>query len=361
MGQHGGTPLNDASSIREDALRRELESVREHLTMVEAERDELARQNSELFILQQVFSAINSTIELDDILSMVMRGIREALGYQRVVLLDVEGAIVTPRMATEPDGRVTQFPRPQMLDLEPSSPLLAVATGEFELFVAQTSLPPLTDGSTFCLVPLVAREAIRGVIFVDGLDKEITDDSVRVLLDFASQAAMAVESARLFQETKRLAMVDHLTGLANARRLHDRMEHALAVAKRHSQPLCFVIMDLDDLKRINDSRGHAAGDAALRTFAETLKATARASDIVARYAGDEFVLVMPQTRAKAGMRAVERVLAALNARGIGASAGLAVYPVNAADEQGLFLAADGALYRAKVGGKNRCAVALPVG
>ncbi len=361
MRQHGGTPLEDAPGIREDALRRQLESALDRLALVEAERDELARQNAELFILQQVFSAINSTLELDDILSMVMRGIREALGYQRVVLLDVEGATVTPRMMTEPDGSVAPLAYALPLDLEPSSPLLAVATGEFELFVAQASLPPLTDGSTFCLVPLVARETIRGVIFVDGLDGEITDDSVRILLDFASQAAMAVESARLFQETKRLAMVDHLTGLANARRLHDQMEHALALAARHGQPFCFVILDLDDLKRINDTQGHAAGDAALRTFAETLKATARSSDVVARYAGDEFVLVMPQTDAQAGRRAVERVLAALNVRGISASAGLAVYPVNAVDEQGLFLAADGALYRAKVGGKNRCAVAASAG
>ena len=361
MGQRGGTLLGDAQGIRQDELRRELESVRERLAQVEAERDELARHNAELFILQQVFSAINSTLELDDILSMVMRGIREALGYRRVVLLDVDGAAVTPRMATEPDGSVAPLACAEPLDLEPSSPLLAVATGEFELFVAETSLPPLTDGSTFCLVPLVARETIRGVIFVDGLDGEITDDSVRMLLDFASQAAMAMESARLFQETKRLAMVDHLTGLANARRLHDQLEHALALVRRHGQPLCFVILDLDDLKRINDTRGHAAGDDALRTFAETLKATARSSDIVARYAGDEFILVMPQTDAHAGVRAVERILAALNARGIGASAGLSAYPADASDEQGLFLAADGALYRAKVEGKNRCAVAMPVG
>ncbi|TAM61452.1 GGDEF domain-containing protein [bacterium] len=358
-----GSALGDAPDTRAsecEALRRELASARECLARAEAERDELARQNSELFILQQVFSAINSTLELDDILSMVMRGIREALGYQRVVLLDVEGGAVTPRMATEPDGSVEPLALAGPLALDAESPLLCVATGKFELYVAHESLPPLTSGSTFCLVPLVARDAIRGVLFVDGRDGEITDDSVRVLLDFASQAAMAIESARLFHETKRLALVDHLTGLANARQLHDQMEHTLALARRHGQPLCFVILDLDDLKLINDSQGHAAGDAALRTFAETLKATARTSDLVARYAGDEFVLVMPQTGAVAGVRAVQRVLEALNARGIRASAGLAVYPSDAQNEQELFVAADKALYQAKVEGKNRCSVAQSI-
>lgn len=352
-------PLSDLPRSRERELERELELVRQRLAGTEAERDELARQNGELFILQQVFSAINSTLELDDILSMVMRGIREALGYARVILFDVEDGSITPRMQTQPDGSVGAFAAGTWVDFGPGSALSAVAMGRAELFVGDGDASPVADdGGAFCIVPLVARETIRGVLFVDTSSRStVSDDSVRVLLDFASQAAMAIETARLFQETKRLAMVDHLTGLANARRLQDQMGHELALAQRHVQPLAFVMLDLDDLKGINDNFGHAAGDAALRKFAETLKSTARASDIVARYAGDEFVVVMPQTDEEAGCAATERLLRALNAHGIRVSAGLAIYPTHATDAQELFIAADKALYQAKVGGKNRFAVA----
>jgi len=333
--------------------------VRRRLAEVEAERDELARQNNELFILQQVFSAINSTLELDDMLSVVMRGIREALGYSRVVLFEVENGVVTPRMSTQPDGSICLDESAVPLDLPAESPLYKVAVGELEIFAGDGSLSPFPGGGTFCLVPLVARDAIRGVLFADGRAR-VDDDAMRLLLDFASQAAIAMETARLFHETKRLAMVDHLTGLANVRRLHDQMEHELALAQRHGQPLSFVIMDLDDLKAINDRGGHAAGDSALRDFADTLKANARLSDIVARYAGDEFVLVMPQTDRNAGSCALERIFKELNSRGIRVSAGLAEYPTHALDAQSLFVAADKALYQAKTHGKNRFAVAEPL-
>ncbi|MDE2572866.1 MAG: GGDEF domain-containing protein [bacterium] len=352
--------MSDSPEFRERALQGELESLRRRLAAVEAERDELARQNNELFIFQQVFSAINSSLDLDDILSMVMRGIREALGYSRLTLFDVVQGAVTPRMITTPDGLVVPAPSSEPLDLPPDSPLAAVAAGRHQLHVGEGPPPaPLSGGDgPFFLIPLNVRQTTLGVLFVDGSDRPgLTDDSLRILLDFASQAAMAIETAHLFQETKRLAMVDHLTGLANARHLHDLMEHELAMAARHAQPLSFVIMDLDDLKLINDSHGHAAGDAALRTFAETLKTTARASDIVARYAGDEFVLAMPQTDEEACRCALTRIMAALNARGIKVSAGVAIYPLHAQDEQSLFVAADVALYQSKVMGKNRFTVA----
>ncbi|HVA36630.1 MAG TPA: GGDEF domain-containing protein [Candidatus Dormibacteraeota bacterium] len=322
---------------------------------MEAECDELARQNDELFILQQVFSTINSTLELDDILSTVMRGIREALGFGRVVLYDLEDGAVRPRMVNRADGAIVPVERMEPLVPEAAAALPAVAAGEAQLAVGGDPENP------YCLVPLVARESVRGVLYVDGSDRgPISDAAVRLLLNFAAQAAMAIETARLFQETKRLAMVDHLTGLANARRLQDQIKQELALAKRHDQALAFVIFDLDGLKRINDTLGHAAGDAALCHFAETLRRTARESDLVARYAGDEFVIVMSQTAEAAGRCAVERILGALADAGIGASAGLAVYPAHAADAQSLFVAADKALYRAKVAGKGRYAVAAPV-
>jgi len=188
---------------------------------------------------------------------------------------------------------------------------------------------------------------------------EITENQLRVILDFASQAAIAVENARLYEETRRLleetqrlAHTDSLTGIPNRRALHDLLERELHTSERYDTPFAFVILDLDDLKKINDNGGHSLGDLALKRFAQVLKKNARKGDIIARYAGDEFVVVMAQSDREQAQRGVERIMAALRRNGLASSIGLAMFPTDGVDGQTLFFAADEALYQAKQAGKN---------
>jgi diguanylate cyclase (GGDEF)-like protein len=356
-----GANLSADSSAAE--LLDEIERLQTLVAILESERDEYAQQNAELFVLQQVFSTINSTLEINDILSMVLRGVVEALKFKRVILFDVvEGDQIVRRMECDENGDVNHI-----IDgrgFRPHSTLVDVSQGKLQLAYGMAEDPdaPLEDArGSYCIAPLVARDVVRGMLYADdppGL--EITENQLRVLLDFASQAAIAVENARLYEETRRLleetqrmANTDSLTGIANRRALGELLERELHTSERYDTPFAFVILDLDDLKKINDSGGHSLGDLALKRFAQVLKKNARKGDIIARYAGDEFVLIMTQSDREQTIRGIERIMSALRRNGLASSIGVAMFPGDGTDGQTLFFAADEALYQAKQAGKNQ--------
>ncbi len=341
----------------------EIERLRARVTILEAERDEYAQQNAELFVLQQVFSTINSTLEINDILSMVLRGVVEALKFKRVVLFDVvEDEAIVRRLECDENGAVNHAVDAR--DFRENSSLADVAQGKLQLAYGNAGDPdaPLEDGrGAYCVAPLVARDIVRGMLYADDPPaEEITENQLRVLLDFASQAAIAVENARLYDETRRLleetqrmANTDSLTGIPNRRALTELLERELHTSERYDTPFAFVILDLDDLKKINDSGGHSLGDLALKRFAQVLKKNARKGDIIARYAGDEFVLIMAQSDREQTTRGVERIMSALRRNGLASSIGVAMFPSDGTEGQTLFFAADEALYQAKQAGKNQ--------
>ncbi len=356
--------MSGSSERGADALREELALTRERLAAVEAERDELSQQVDELFVLQQVFSTMNSTLEIDDILSTVLRGVHQALTFRRVILFDVLGdGTIVRRLDSDGEGNVSSAAdergyREGSVLHDVAARALAVATGS----AGEANAPLADTRGAYCLVPLVARGVVRGLLYGDDPRTErIGDNTARMLLDFASQAAMAMENAglyeetrRLLEETQRLALTDALTGIANRRALSELFDHELKTAERYETPLAFLILDLDDLKRVNDSGGHSLGDLALKRFSQVLASNARRGDIVARYAGDEFVVVMTHGDRTAAMKGSERLLEALRRSNLRASIGVAMYPDDGRDAQSLFFAADEALYEAKHAGKDCC-------
>lgn len=340
----------------------ELARLRRRVLELEAQRDEYAQQNAELFVLQQVFSTMNSTLEIDDILATVLRGVHEALRFGRVVLFDVRDGVASRRLETDGDGEVIASPDPEAMRHTLVFLALVGGTSDFAFGIADDGDSPLADvQGTYCMLPLISRNTVRGILYVDRPPTmEIGETQLRMLLDFAAHAAIAMENARLYSETKRLleetqrlASTDPLTGLANRRALTELLDRELHNAERYGAPLAFLVFDLDDLKEINDTRGHAAGDEALREFAEILRSSARRGDIAARIGGDEFVLVMTQTDRIAAEAVLRRLYATLERWGIRASAGIALFPRHGADGASLFAAADLALYEAKQAGKNR--------
>jgi diguanylate cyclase (GGDEF)-like protein len=353
-------PQSDTAELT--VLRDEVAGLRRRVAFLEAERDEFAQQNAELFVLQQVFSTMNSTLEVDDILATVLRGVHEALHFGRVVLFDVRDGVPSRRLETEADGTVVPSGDPDAMRRSPSFDAMVGGASDFAFGVVEDDESPLADArGTYCMLPLISRNTVRGILYVDDPPApEISETQLRMLLDFAAQAAIAMENARLYSETKRLleetqrlASTDPLTGLANRRALTELMDRELHNAERYGAPLAFLVLDLDDLKKINDGEGHHAGDEALRRFAEALKAGARRGDIVARYAGDEFVVVMAQTDRIAAEAVLRRLYGSLERTDLKCSAGIALFPRHGADAMALFAAADRALYEAKQAGKNR--------
>ena len=168
-------------------------------------------------------------------------------------------------------------------------------------------------------------------------------------------------SRRHEKELESLALTDPLTGLANRRLLSDRLERALVHARRERGVMAVVSLDLDGFKGINDTLGHAAGDALLKLVAVRLTAAVRADDTVARLGGDEFLIALWRIKDPAYAAGVAgKILEALSqpfliegrAVQITASAGIAIYPLHGADADALLRSADSALYAAKHAGKN---------
>lgn len=165
--------------------------------------------------------------------------------------------------------------------------------------------------------------------------------------------------------TRQQAAVDGLTGLANRRSADARLEIEHARAQRDPRPLSIALIDLDHFERVNDERGHAAGDRVLAATAHALAATARASDLAARFGGEEFLIVLPATGEDEALLVAERMRAAVEASRVevdGAPIGVTVSIGVGTLQRGESIAvllerADRALYRAKADGRNRCRVA----
>lgn len=148
------------------------------------------------------------------------------------------------------------------------------------------------------------------------------------------------------------ALTCSLTGLPNRRALEMALEREAARVERGGEPLSLVLLDLDDFKKINDEKGHPEGDRLLREVGRYLIAHVRQQDLVGRWGGEEFAILLPRTSGAQATHLAERLREGLKALGITASFGVATYR---GDLQDLYRRADEALYRAKAGGKDRVA------
>lgn len=169
--------------------------------------------------------------------------------------------------------------------------------------------------------------------------------------------------AALHDRVYRMATIDAGTEVFNRRALFDTLKREITASRRHGRPLSVVCVDLDHFKEVNDTHGHAAGDAVLREVAQGLRAGLQGSGAVGRLGGEEFVLVLPNTPLDAARDLAERTRAAIEARvhavGTGAthrqtiSAGVATLVDTMVDADALLAAADAMLYASKRGGRNR--------
>jgi diguanylate cyclase (GGDEF)-like protein len=195
-----------------------------------------------------------------------------------------------------------------------------------------------------------------------------TRADLQLLMTLVEPCAIAIENALLFQRAEQLTVTDDLTKLFNSRYLNLYIGREIKRCKRHSVPLSVIFLDLDGFKSINDQYGHLAGSRTLAEVGAILATSVRESDVLARYGGDEFVVVLPETPAAGALVIAERIRRAieehpfLQAQGlqarISASLGIAAYPDHALTPEGLIQKADQAMYRVKEQDKNGIEVAV---
>ncbi len=194
-------------------------------------------------------------------------------------------------------------------------------------------------------------------------DRPFTAEDVEAITSLTRQVESAIESSFLFEEAERQSLTDGLTSLWNRRQFDLRLggEHQRGV--RFGETFSVVLLDLDQMKAVNDSRGHQAGDALLIEISQRLMSGVREVDLVARYGGDEFALILPSTGVAGAIWLAEKVRISIADEpfelggedwfDVTASIGVATYPHDGKTIKELVKAADSALYRAKAAGGNR--------
>jgi diguanylate cyclase (GGDEF)-like protein len=215
-------------------------------------------------------------------------------------------------------------------------------------------------------IPLKTGSRNLGALILTGRRGAFDATTLRVLGLLCYQAAAVLSKIRALEHVERLAARDGLTGLYNRRAFDDVLARTLAVEERRGGRFAVVLLDLDHFKKLNDTYGHPAGDAALRNAARVLERQLRKGDQAARYGGEEFVAVLPGAGEDGALQIAERVRRALEKDGLvfegaristTASLGVAVWPADGREPAALLASADRALYAAKQAGRNRVAAA----
>ena len=200
---------------------------------------------------------------------------------------------------------------------------------------------------------------LLGVVMADNRynGAPISQDQRDYFSLFTDQTALAWENLALLKRVEALAREDALTGVLSRRELESRMAIEFARCRRHGRPCALVILDIDLFKQVNDTRGHAAGDEMLRTLGAILTRELRADDIVGRFGGDEFVVVMPEIGEAQACQVARRLGRRAREHGISLSMGGACWPQHVAQPEDLFERADQRLYEVKRQGRSGIAFA----
>jgi diguanylate cyclase (GGDEF)-like protein len=219
-----------------------------------------------------------------------------------------------------------------------------------------------TANRTIISAPLVAKRSMFGLLLAIHRDDGTiyTGEDVHLITVLANHAAIAVENALLYQKLEKDAITDGLTSVYNYRFLISSLEAETKRARRFKQSFSFVMLDVDNLKSYNDERGHICGSQALKEIASLIRDTCREIDLVCKYGGDEFGILLPQTAIEGASKVTRRVLRAVarhrfnNERPglLTCSAGISAFPRDGQTVGDLIAAADKALYQAKRSGKN---------
>ena len=324
------------------------------LTEVRAQSDRLAARMKVLESMDSLVDALSLATDEPTLAQTAARSVQQGfhLAAATALFTDPSVAILEPVATT---GRASAHP---VVNGPLSCP--AIRSGRFfEVKSAEDPVvcPYMPFRAQYSCLPLVAGGDSIGALFLEPDGGSIID--VTVLRAAADRVALSLATRRVLETAQRQATTDGLTGLHNRHFLTEQLRLLHSLATRHGQPYSVIAMDVDGLKRVNDTYGHEQGDLALRGLANIMRRTVRASDIAVRTGGDEFLVLMAKSTLEEAKIAAERLREAIEAQGrsdprmaITVSAGVAGWRAGRSVEQ-VLAAADLALYAAKRAGKDR--------
>ena len=360
-----------------------------------AERtEELNDANKRMFTLQHIWDMMNSSTPLENVMEAIVNSTQGELGYMHCAIIrkceDENGEylqilaqsndalidrlnnlIGSPGIQTR---RLNYANESVFADTMKQRTIVQTKAIDLSLKAVLPELPQETVNKilsnqpikSVIVVPLITQNKEFGWFCVFSAREELAGAEMDFLGLFAKQIEMAITIADLFQAVREQAVTDALTGLYNRRYFEESLAKEVQRAKRQQQPFSIIGIDLDYLKRINDTYGHFYGDVAIKTIADVLKSNARSVDVPARIGGEEFNILLPGIGSEGAMVAAERIRKSIERMDIETighitgSLGVATYFEHTDNVEELLELTDQAMYASKRNGRNRVTLAKPI-
>ena len=338
---------------------------------------QLKKTAQRLAILTDIVKTANSILEPRKVIELIMAKIQQLIPSEAwsMLMVDEEKQELVFELALGGKGKEVSAFRVKMGEgiagwvAQTGQPVIVNDVKRDPRFAQRFDSETRFQTRSMLCAPLISRGRTIGVVqVINRLHGNFSRADQQLLLTLVEPCAIAIENAILFQKAEQLTITDDLTKLFNSRYMNLYISREIKRCKRHGIPISVIFLDLDGFKSINDQFGHLAGSTTLTEVGQILTQCVRESDILARYGGDEFVAVLPETPASGAIVIGERIRKAIEehvflaAQGlmarISASIGISSYPDHALTPEGLIQKADQAMYRVKERDKNGIEVAV---
>lgn len=325
-------------------------------------------EKRKLEIILEITKSVSSTLDIQEVLRIIVNKVAEHILADRcsIILADEQqkqGYVVASHDAP-------QINRLQ-IDLNKYPEIFRAIESKEVVVINDVNMDPLMSGvreilnqigiRSLLVVPIAYQDVVIGTLFLKVRKKthDFTQDDIKFCQVIANTSANAIKNAQLYEQIRLQAKTDGLTKLLNHRAFLESYQEEVIRSKRTNKPFSIIMIDVDNFKSINDSFGHQHGDRLLYELAGHLKDNTRAVDIVARYGGDEFICLLPETSYDGGLLVANRIINKLREKakeghtGMTVSIGVSTYYHHTEDSTMLLQLADQAMYLAKYRGGDQ--------
>jgi diguanylate cyclase (GGDEF)-like protein len=344
-------------------------------------RKRLKLLQHEVLMYQRVTEGLRGNLKIERLLRLIVDSVRQGMGFKRagVFLVDPDGQGIRLGVGIDKTGRKYEHGRSSfpLTRVRGHDVFSDIVNGHRKYFLTNNLFKRFPGHIrrherlilNNAAVPIQVRQGRPiGILVVDNLyvNRFITKSDISSLVNYSTQAGLAIESFRSHESILKQSVTDSLTGLYNRRFLEDAIVGELGRCQRYKRRCSLLMLDIDHFKRVNDTYGHASGDEILRQIAEILRENTRSLDVVTRFGGEEFAILLPETGAENVSVVARRILRvtrsmkpavarmAGDGKRVTVSLGVACYIRGNVTVPQMVKKADLSLYQAKHRGRNRC-------